>query len=131
MSPCSERQKTRRTNVAMIPASLVGFHSTRAPPDAVMDEAAFRLTLRPDRSSHGCGTGIRLRSSIPGGTPDKTLDEGSKHGWFAVDMKHDQTKAFVSEPSGNTTMSSSGPAQPRQEGRLSKWARCGMFVISS
>jgi hypothetical protein len=50
MSPCSERQKTRRTPVAMIPASLVGFHSTRAPPDVVMDEAAFRLML--DRIVH-------------------------------------------------------------------------------
>jgi hypothetical protein len=56
MAPCSGRQKTQRTHVAMIPASLVGFHSIRAPPNAVMDEAAFRLTLRPDRSSRGCRT---------------------------------------------------------------------------
>src|SRR5215211_3435689 len=60
----------------MIPVALVSIHSIRAPPDAAMDEAEFGLALRPNRSSDGCGTRIRLRSSIRRGTRGRFICAG-------------------------------------------------------
>jgi hypothetical protein len=98
----------------MIPAALVGIHSTRAPSDAAMDDAEFGLAVHPDRSSHGCGTGLHLRSSSPHEAPDKARDEGSKQGWLVVDMEHDWMKVFAPNPEATLRGSSavlSGPVR--------------------